>query len=235
LETIEQRGYSGHDVFRDWLDLMLYALQQRDDPYLEIVNRYDNDRDKGEREIDYFTQGFGQLQQGMAATDADLLGVVYESYGMASDAFGQYFTPHNVCEATTEMQMGVAGKPDTDDRMTIGDPACGSGRMLVMAAQRQPDAVFVGQDKDATCARMAALNLCLFNVDGYVVHGDSLRVEQRRVWQTAYSAMGGSVRERDPDEVEIASAALEAAAEQNEDSDREASELQMSQASVTEF
>ena len=81
--------------------------------------------------------------------------------------------------------------------MTIVDPACGSGRLLVEAAKRQPDAVYVGVDKDVTCVKMTALNLCLFNVDGYAVHGDSLTQEYHGAWQTTYSPLGGSVRELD--------------------------------------
>nr|WP_170097815.1 hypothetical protein [Haloarcula argentinensis] len=40
LEQIRQRGHSTHTVFRDWVNLMLFALQRRDDPYLEIVDDY---------------------------------------------------------------------------------------------------------------------------------------------------------------------------------------------------
>ncbi len=40
LAQIRQRGHSAHTVFRDWINLMLYALQRRDDPYLEIVDDY---------------------------------------------------------------------------------------------------------------------------------------------------------------------------------------------------
>jgi len=34
LEQIRQRGHSSHTVFSDWIDLMLFALHRRDDPYL---------------------------------------------------------------------------------------------------------------------------------------------------------------------------------------------------------
>ncbi|WP_226006040.1 N-6 DNA methylase [Natrinema salinisoli] len=206
LTAIEQQRYSRHNVFDDWLDLMLYALQRRDDPYLEIVEQYDNDRPEGNREIDYFTEAFAQLQQGMAATDADLLGVIYEAYGQSSDAFGQYFTPHNVSDAMAAMNLDDVDSTQysQDDPLTVADPACGSGRMLISAAQAIPDdveaAVFYGQDKDPMCGKMTALNLCLFNVDGYAVLGDSLRVEARRLWQTRSSPFGGSVRELDPEE-----------------------------------
>lgn len=196
-------------MFDDWLDLMLYALQRRDDPYLDVLDRYDTgqDRDQGERPADYFAAAFGELQQGMAETDADLLGVIYEAFGQSTDAFGQYFTPEHVTDMIAEVSLGDVdpGRYDGDDPLTVADPACGSGRMLVHAAKRVPDdvdaAVFYGQDKDAMCAKMTALNLCLFNLDGYAVLGDSLKVEARRMWETRSTAMGGAVREVDPDEV----------------------------------
>lgn len=195
-------------MFEDWLDLMLCSLQGRDEPYLEIVDRYGNDRERGEREIDHYCQAFAELQQGMAETDADLLGVIYEAYGQSSDAFGQYFTPHTVSDMMAAMQLDDVD-PDRysrDDPLTVADPACGSGRMLVSAAKTIPNdveaAVFYGQDKDRTCAKMTALNLCLFNVDGYAILGDSLRMESHRLWATWGSPFGGSVRELNPDEIE---------------------------------
>ncbi|GGM49377.1 N-6 DNA methylase [Haloarcula argentinensis] len=204
LEQIRQRGHSAHTVFRDWVNLMLFALQRRDDPYLEIVDdhreRGDMDHPEGQRSVDLFSKAFGHLQERMAATDADVLGAVYEEYGMSSDAFGQHFTPHNVCETMAEI-AGVVDKNDTDDRQTVLDPACGSGRMLLVAGRKQPDALLFGQDKDPLCARITALNCCFLNLDAYVIQGDSLTVEFQRAWQTSYSVLGGSVRELDDEEV----------------------------------
>ena len=37
LETIEGRGFGRYDVFRDWIDLMLSALQRDDDAYLKSL------------------------------------------------------------------------------------------------------------------------------------------------------------------------------------------------------
>ncbi|AUG49487.1 restriction endonuclease subunit M (plasmid) [Haloarcula taiwanensis] len=205
LEQIRQRGHSAHTVFRDWVNLMLFALQDRDDPYLEIVDDYrergDMDHPRGQRSVDLFAKAFGQLQERMAATDADVLGAVYEEYGMSSDAFGQHFIPHSVCETMVEI-AGVGDESNTEDRQTVCDPACGSGRTLLVAGRKQPDALFVGQDKDPLCARMTVLNCCFLNLDAYVIQGDSLTVEFQRAWQTSYSSLGGSVRELDDEEVE---------------------------------
>jgi type I restriction-modification system DNA methylase subunit len=92
---------------------------------------------------------------------------------------------------------------DREDPYTVLDPASGSGRLLVSAAKQIPDgvdAVFYGQDKDSTCAKMTALNLCFFNMDGYAILGDSLLQQRRRVWQTTGSFIGGSIRELGDDE-----------------------------------
>jgi hypothetical protein len=56
-------------------------------------------------------------------------------------------------------------------------PANGSGQLLLTAAQRWPDAVFLGQDKDPICAKMAAPNCWFMILDAYIVQGDSLTLE----------------------------------------------------------
>ena len=62
--------------------------------------------------------------------------------------------------------------------------------------------MFVGQDKDPLCAKITALNLCFFNLDGYAILGDSLKCEYRRVWQTTHSPRGGAVRELDDGQIQ---------------------------------
>jgi len=180
---------------------MLFALQRQDEPYQGIVDDYrepaDMDRGQGERSIDLFATAFGRLQVQMAETNADVVGAVYEEYGLSSDAFGQHFTPHSVCD----MMVEISGD-EPDGRQTILDPACGSGRLLLTAGRRWLDAVLVGQDKDPICAKMAALNCCFMNLDAYIVQGDSLTLEYQRAWQTSFSPIGGSVRELNDDAVE---------------------------------
>jgi hypothetical protein len=132
----------------------------------------------------------------------DLLGVVYEEMGHSSDAFGQHFTPHNLCDAKAEMILSDVDE-DRDEPYTVQDPASGSGRLLISAAKKLPDDVdaeFYGVDKDSTCAKMTALNLTFFNMDGYAVQGDSLKMDYRRVWQTQGSALGGELVELEQDE-----------------------------------
>ena len=212
LETIEHRGFGRYDVFRDWIDLMLSALQRDDDAYLDTLGRYDRDgnRDRGERVPDLFATAFSELMATMDETNRDVLGVAYKEFGMQTDAFGQHFTPHNVAATMAEVQTVTNENGTQEDPVTIADPACGSGRMLVLAA-RQQDAptICFGQDKDLVCAQMAALNLCFFNIDGAVVCGDSLGMTKRRAWKTRGTMLGGEVAEVDPDDLPWPEAAFD--------------------------
>lgn len=209
LEDIQAGGFSRYDVFRDWVRLMLAALQRDDDQYLDILDDYDRGRDldRGDRPADLFTEAFGELQSLMADTNLDVLGMAYEEFGMGDDTFGQHFTPHHIATRMIEM---VASDGDPEPPVTIADPACGSGRTLVLAARHHDvPTICFGQDKDPLCAQMAALNLCFFNIDGVVVCGDTLTLEKLRAWETRGTVVGGEVREVDPTDVAWPEAAFE--------------------------
>ncbi len=198
LEAILRYGYSPFPVFNDWLDLMIYAFERNDPPYLEIMRKYKNDQPEGKREIDYFAHALAHLQIEMKKTNDDILGQVYMQWNQSNKYRGQFFTPKHVASAMASM-LNPHGR--------ILDPCCGSGLMLIEAIKVMDNetldkAVFVGQDIDLTCVKMCALNLMFFNVDGYVVWGDSLLLECKKVYQTARSPLGGSIRELEGDILE---------------------------------
>lgn len=191
LETILRNGYSSFTIFNDWLDLMLFALQRDDEHYLEIVRKYKNDLPQGESEIDYFCKAFAHLQIEMQKTNDDILGQVYMQWNMNNKFRGQFFTPKHVASMMAKC-LNPKGK--------VLDPCCGSGVMLVEAIKTMDNetldsSLICGQDIDLTCVKMCALNLLFFNANGYVVWGDSLLMECKKVYQTKRSYLGGSIRE----------------------------------------
>lgn len=191
LEAILHRGYSSFTIFNDWLDLMLYALQRDDTPYLEIVRKYKNNQPQDKREIDYFSEAFALLMLEMQKTNDDILGQVYMQWNQSNKYRGQFFTPKHVASMMAQY-LTPHGR--------ILDPCCGSGIMLVEAIKTMnnetlDNSLFCGQDIDLTCVKMCALNLLFFNVNGYVVWGDSLLMECNKVYQTARSPLGGNIRE----------------------------------------
>lgn len=191
LEAILRLGYSSFETFHDWLDLMLYALQRDDPHYLEIVRKYKNDQAESKREIDYFCKAFALLQIEMQKTNSDVLGEVYMQWNMSNKYRGQFFTPKHVASMMASI-LNPTGR--------ILDPCCGSGVMLIEAIKTMnnevlDESLFVGQDVDLTCVKMCALNLLFFNVNGYVVWGDSLLMQCNKVYQTQRSYLGGHIRE----------------------------------------
>lgn len=212
LQEIARRGHYERDVFRDWVTAMLTALSGQENDYLEVVQSYPNDRDRGDREADLLTKAFGELQRAMAETDRDILGMVYEHLGLHNHENGQYFTPHPVCRLKVETKLG-------EDANSVSDPACGSGRLLMEASKNAPEAFYFGRDNDRLCAKMAALNMCFFNLDAVVVHGDSLKLTRKRAWETTNTALGGEIHEVDPEHEEIV--ALDEGAFTERDTDEE--------------
>jgi hypothetical protein len=96
------------------------------------------------------------------------------------------------------------------------DPACGAGIMLVESIKNTTNeqvdkSVFYGQDIDLTCVKMCALNLTFFNVNGFIIWGDSLNREVKKVYQTKRSYLGGSIRILNEEEVKQLTESYQAA------------------------
>jgi hypothetical protein len=71
-----------------------------------------------------------------------------------------------------------------------------------MKQENIDQSAFFGQDVDLTCVKMCALNLLFFNVDGYVVWGNSLTMECTKVYQTRRTYEGGVIRELKDEDLE---------------------------------
>ena len=95
----------------------------------------------------------------------DVLGEFFEQH-ISNGRNGQFFTPFPIC-----MMMAASlydGKQaDAPTMLSILDPTCGSGRML-LAAQRVCGSQhqYYGIDIDRVCVKMAALNMFLHGMWG---------------------------------------------------------------------
>jgi type I restriction-modification system DNA methylase subunit len=161
-----------------------------EEEYLEVAKRYS---EGDPRPIDSFPVAFAALIESMESTRRDILGDIFEG-AITHGENGQFFTPEHVCQLMAKMTMNEdeAGK-------TICDPCCGSGRNLLAAADVNRRNEFVGQDVDLRCVRMTALNLSLRNLYGWVVWGDSLRMEQRLIYRTGFNGSGVIAKVDPPD------------------------------------
>ncbi len=165
LNLVSSR-YGAGQVFSDFLEMTLCALQlgAAESRYLEIVRRYDKP------EVDQFSLAFAALVIEMTGDGSGLVDVLGEYFMMeiSHGRNGQFFSPQPLCDMLSGMVK--AGGPG----YRVADPACGSGRMLLAAAKFNRNILLFGADNDITCARMAAINLCLNGLFGEISWMDTL-------------------------------------------------------------
>jgi hypothetical protein len=75
--------------------------------------------------------------------------------------------------------------------------------MLLAKASVGVGKFYMGQDLDLLCVKMAALNLCFFNLEGVILHGNSLKGEVLRGYRTSSSLLGGSIRDLSVEECNV--------------------------------
>lgn len=112
------------------------------------------------------------------AGDDDLLGDAYE-YLMTNFATesgkskGQFYTPAEVSRVMAKV-VGIG--PDTRQDQTVYDPTCGSGSLLLRAAEEAPCGISIyGQEMDNATWSLAQMNMFLHGQETAVVkHGNTL-------------------------------------------------------------
>lgn len=195
-EISTKTGNSSYQVFTDFLDLTISSFSGDESQYSSCIQRYRNDG-HAESTIENLLRRHAKALSGLVValekTNEDVLGAVYEHYSTTSDNFSQHFTPKSVSTTMTEMSFPDEEEirnASPDDPLLIGDiSGCGSGSLLVDSARHlrtlRPDcpAVYIGWDIDPDCAKMCVINFVLNGLPGYVLQGDTLRLQVNRCWQ----------------------------------------------------
>lgn len=186
-------------AFADWTKLTVAALCGDEETYRDLIEQYDDLTNAAPTSADHPGAVFAEATaEFVAATQnpeapPDVLGEVYMDLSHQSDRLGQHFTPHSLVEMMVKfgaLDQQVEKEPAEKSSppiphlsgTSIADPACGSGRMLLVAAKHTKDCWVHGVDVDPTCARMAALNCWVNEVDALIVHGDSLKAEAHNAY-----------------------------------------------------
>lgn len=125
----------------------------------------------------------------------DILGDIYHELRLNNEWNGQFFTPDNICRMMAQIITPVDEFSDKKKPVTINEPTCGSGTMIIgaiWAMQRQNfdyqhRAFFVAQDIDIRCVWMAYIQLSLYRIPAVVIHGNTLMMEEWSRWYTPYA------------------------------------------------
>jgi len=214
IDDIARRHSGRERVFDDWLTMTVCCLAggTREEEYLQTIQPYVAG-EKGRRDVDRLAQLFARLVNVMEATRADILGDIFQGAITRGQA-GQFFTPDSIADLMAKMVSADEAREPTDVEehseqlaplpspliQTVNDPCCGSGRMLLAAARENRNRFFVGQDVDHRCVKITAINLALWNLYGKVIWGNSLSLEQKRIYHTGYYGQG-VIRVEEPEPV----------------------------------
>lgn len=191
-------------VWSDWCEMMAITFSNTCDMahytesearYLQIAGQYDAGA------LGRFAQALAALVNAVdQAGFADVLGDAYGQLELGNADRGQFFTPYSLCQAMA--RMTIEG-PDEDiaaqGYITVSDPACGAGALLIAAAETLKDAGHNHQrhmhataiDIDPTAVHMAYVQLTLLGVPAVVLHGDTLRGVMWDTWYTPAHMIDG--------------------------------------------
>lgn len=197
------RKHGWHRLFEQFAEIAALTIHQhpyqfgmveKDDDYQRIEEAYLAEIAKFEKdEQTAIAQLFAISMMALADTQEDFLGQLYMDMEIANKHVGQFFTPKHVSRMMAEMQMfGIEQLIDAKGFITLSEPACGAGVMVIEAGNVlrargfEPGALMLFQAVDISriCFNMAYFQLSVLGLSGEVVHGDTIAFQQYEVRET---------------------------------------------------
>lgn len=181
-------AYSRWDIWRDFIIMSAVSIanviggpyrDKREELYLTHAGKY------SPKDIQAFPAMFYEIVAAMENDpENDFLGELFMVLGMGNEWKGQVFTPYSLCRMMATMTYGkhVEEQIKQDGWITVNDPACGAGALLIAFANEcrqrqinyQTSVLFVAQDIDLLAGCMCYIQLSLMGCPGYVVIDDTL-------------------------------------------------------------
>ena len=205
IDEIQMLGQSEgvNTVFTTFLEITANSIAAQMDPeHAEIREaRYGEIASSMTPEtLEAYVRMFGQLCLAVLERQddpCDILGDIYHKLRLNNEWSGQFFTPDHISRLMAELVTPAFENPDQDGPVTISEPACGSGTLIlgsvwVMQKQKfdfQHKSFFVAQDIDIRCVWMAYIQLSLYGIPAVVIHGNTMNMEEWDRWYTPYAAV----------------------------------------------
>ena len=193
-----------HKFFSDLMECGAIAIsnlvdlpqrEKREERYLQIMKSYPKEDQTSL--VDIFTKIFALLSS-VVYDDGkfdDYLGKLFMDSDLGNTHTGQFFTPYHTSRFMAEAAFTeelAQEKSNRDEIITINDPCCGGGGMLVAALETLKNhginytrnCYFDAADIDIRCVHMTYLQLSLAGASAIVRHQNSLTRELWSAWYT---------------------------------------------------
>src|SRR6185503_10876129 len=104
---------------------------------------------------------------------------------------GEFHTPKPICDLMAQMTLGDIGSLPAEGPITVCEPACGAGAMILSVGQVCPPAVrrrlrITAIDINRTVCDMVFINTTLWGIPTRVIHGNTLSMEYWAAWSNVH-------------------------------------------------
>lgn len=191
------RYHNRYQVFRDFVTMAAVALEnailqcdELENEYFQTIAGYEKD------DLNRMARLLTLVTEGLDAGMCDFLGSIFMELEIGSKDMGQFFTPFSLSELIAGLVMGqrVQELADGAPYVTLNEPTCGAGGMVIAAAKVLLDRGYNPQtqllvqctDLDPVAARMCFVQLSLLGIPACVRIGNSLSQKITREMYTPF-------------------------------------------------
>jgi type I restriction-modification system DNA methylase subunit len=191
------RYHNRYQVFRDFVTMAAVALEnailqcnELENEYFQTIAGYEKD------DLNRMARLLALVTEGLDAGMCDFLGSIFMELEIGSKDMGQFFTPFSLSELIAGLVMGqrVQELADGAPYVTLDEPTCGAGGMVIAAAKVLLDRGYNPQtqllvqctDLDPVAARMCFVQLSLLGIPACVRIGNSLSQKITREMYTPF-------------------------------------------------
>jgi type I restriction-modification system DNA methylase subunit len=193
LKELSHR-HSTREVFDAFVRFAACALavQTREGEYLEEAKRWEKS------ELESFSQALGALILEMENKPfEDLIGEYYMEFALSSKGQqwnGEFHTPKPICDLMARMTLGDMESVPPEGTITVCEPACGAGAMILSLGEACAPAVrrrlrVTAIDINRTACDMAFINTTLWGIPTRIIHGNTLSMEYWAAWSNIHWLM----------------------------------------------
>lgn len=193
IESISPR-HDTRRIFDGFIRLAACALaaQTREIEYLEEAKRWEK------QELDLFAEALGALILEMEAHPfEDIIGEFYMEFALSNKGQqwnGEFHTPKPICDLMARVTLGDMQSLPTEGPITVCEPACGAGAMILSFAEACVPEVrrrlrVTAIDINRTACDMTFINTTLWGVPTRIIHGNTLSMEYWAAWSNIHCIM----------------------------------------------
>lgn len=190
-------------VFSDFTTLALCSLAQPfyrspniEQRYKYIISQYNKEQ------AEEFSKLLAFLVMALEEKSQDFLGEVFMRLNLGNSSIGQYETPYTVSKFMAEInfsELEMSQKIANNHLITLSEPCCGSGGMIITFAETMKEHNFNYQkrlyveaiDIDEMSFMMAYIQLTLLGIPAKVIQGNTLTLKFQQVLYTPFYFLSG--------------------------------------------